>query len=110
MAQTELWGLFALTSCLSAMVAWLQLQRASTAQRSFTELRFYVCLAMSAFALVAFAVDFIGSPLSGPLYVPPFSWQELGVSLLFLFNFGLAVGEIIRTLRARNASPADSDR
>jgi hypothetical protein len=107
MTITELWGLSALAGCLGTLVAWLQLQRATTVERRETELRFYACLVMFAVALVAFALDFI-SPQPLLLLVP--SWQELAVSLLFLFNFGLAVGEIRRALRARNqSSPADSD-
>jgi hypothetical protein len=108
MTDTEFWGLVALGGCFGTIGAWLQVQRTIPARRRNKWAEFCVCLAMCAYFISLFGLQFLR-----PSPVPPSPPQVIFMSLSFLACLGFAVSEIRVAFRARNANyqraPVDSD-
>lgn len=108
--QTEYLGLLALLACLCAMGSWLQLRRATTAERRRRRSEFCTCLFAAVFLIGLIGLNFI---LPAPVS-PPSLAASICFSLLFLLALGLVMNELRLAIRARNGDfqrpPADSDR
>ena len=108
MTNTEFMGLVALTGCLVTMGAWLQLRRATPAERRKKRTDFRLCLFGSAAFIGLFGLNFIL-----PMPVPPSLAEWVFMSLIFLLILWIAISELRIAFRARNAddqrAPADSD-
>jgi cytochrome bd-type quinol oxidase subunit 2 len=108
MTNTAYCGLLALSTCLLALVSWLQWRRATATERLLKRWQFSTNLILSFSFIVVFAISFVR-----PKSAPPTSWEMIGVPLLFLFLLWTVTRELRIAFRARNAadqrSPADGN-
>jgi len=116
MTLTEFWGLIMGTWGLVLLIAWLQLRRATTAERRKKRAEFRRDLLLSAVLIGPICLSFIlalrfSITYSTPLLVP--SWVATLFWLLFLAVLAVFMKELRIAFRARNAdhqrSPVDSD-
>jgi hypothetical protein len=112
MAYTEFFGLLALGWCLMPLFGWLNLRRATPAQRRYNRGWFRISLAWCVATVGQFLFHFIP-----PTLFQPSSWmvilEVIWVSLIVLVMLGLAINELRIVFLARNADdqrfPAGSD-